>query len=588
MKLNTKRTLRYYWQHVTRHKWLALLIFAMASFGTSLDLVVPYFYKLFFDNLTLEVGIDFIVDKNIQILYWILGVYFAQWVFWRIANFSLAHFEARVKADLANECFDYMHGHSYRFFTNHFVGSLIKKVGRFNLAFEVFADKFYYDFLSIFIKTIVIFVVLFWLHPVIGIAMLIWTVLFTGFNYWFSIFKLKYDIQRAQMDTRVSGALADSLTNNANVKYFAAATFESSKFAKVTHEWFLKNRFAWNLSQIAESIQVLLMFALEFFVFYFAMLLWKDGILTIGDFVWIQAYIFKLFMKLWDFGRIIRDVYENMANAEEMVEILSQRHEIRDAKGAKPLVATRGKVEFKKVCFWYSTKATEVIHGMNFKIKPGEKVALVGPSGGGKSTITKLLMRLFDVKKGAVLIDGQDVKKTTQTSVRAAIAFVPQDPIMFHRTVMENIRYGRRDASDDEVFFSAKLANCHQFISKFPKGYKTYVGERGIKLSGGERQRVAIARAILANAPILVLDEATSSLDSESEALIQEALENLMKNKTTVVIAHRLSTIMKMDRILVLQDGKIVEEGAHADLVSQESGLYKRLWDLQVGGYVAD
>jgi len=220
-------------------------------------------------------------------------------------------------------------------------------------------------------------------------------------------------------------------------------------------------------------------------------------------------------------------------------------------------------------------------------IKGGEKLALVGPSGAGKTTITKLILRFYDVKNGAIEIDGQNISNITQESLRNAIAFVPQEPILFHRTLMENIRYGRRDASDEEVIMAAKKAHCHEFISTLPENYQTYVGERGVRLSGGERQRVAIARAILKNAPILVLDEATSSLDSESEALIQEALQILMQGKTVVVIAHRLSTIMKMDTIVVIEGGKIVAEGTHNELIKQ-GGLYKKLWSIQAGGFHSD
>ncbi len=220
-------------------------------------------------------------------------------------------------------------------------------------------------------------------------------------------------------------------------------------------------------------------------------------------------------------------------------------------------------------------------------IAPGEKIALVGPSGAGKSTITKLLLRLYDINSGAIEIDGQNIAEVTQESLRNAIAFVPQEPVLFHRTLMENIRYGRRDATDAEVIDAAKKAHCHEFIAALPEGYNTYVGERGIKLSGGERQRVAIARAILKDAPILVLDEATSSLDSESEHLIQDALEVLMRGKTVIVIAHRLSTIMKMDRIVVLEGGQVVAEGTHEELL-QQGGLYHKLWSIQAGGFIVD
>jgi ATP-binding cassette subfamily B protein len=323
---------------------------------------------------------------------------------------------------------------------------------------------------------------------------------------------------------------------------------------------------------------------LEFVVLFVSISLWKKGILTVGDFVMIQSYMFGLFFHIWDFGRILRKTYERLADAEEMVVILNTPIEVKDKKDAEKIEINSGKIEFKNVKFSYSKD--DVIKGLSFVIKPSEKVALIGPSGGGKSTVVKLMLRLFDIDKGAILIDGQNSLGYTQDSLRAQIALVPQDPILFHRTLMENIRYGRRDASDKEVMAAAKLAHCNEFIASFKQGYQTFVGERGVKLSGGERQRVAIARAILSNARILILDEATSSLDSESEKLIQDALKNLMKNKTTLVIAHRLSTIVQMDRILVLKGGKIIEEGDHASLVSKKEGLYRKLWELQSKGYL--
>ncbi|HVU79954.1 MAG TPA: ATP-binding cassette domain-containing protein [Candidatus Paceibacterota bacterium] len=248
------------------------------------------------------------------------------------------------------------------------------------------------------------------------------------------------------------------------------------------------------------------------------------------------------------------------------------------------LKTTNGAIEFKNIEFHFS-KTASILKDFNLVISGREKVALVGPSGAGKSTITKLLLRLYDIKSGSIEIDGQNIADVTQDSLRDAIAFVPQEPILFHRTLMENIRYGRRGASDEAVIEAAKKAHCHEFISKLPQGYDTFVGERGIKLSGGERQRVAIARAILKDAPILVLDEATSSLDSESEALIQDALEVLMRGKTVIVIAHRLSTIMKMDRIVVLEGGKVVADGTHDELLAQK-GLYHKLWSIQAGGFI--
>jgi ABC-type multidrug transport system fused ATPase/permease subunit len=282
----------------------------------------------------------------------------------------------------------------------------------------------------------------------------------------------------------------------------------------------------------------------------------------------------------------MRRCYDAIADASEMIGIIKMPHDIQDAPNAQKLIVRSGEIVFDHMGFAYPNGQTALEH-FDLTVRGGEKLAFVGPSGAGKTTITKLLLRFYDVTEGAILIDGQDVRSVTQDSLRDAIAFVPQEPILFHRSLMENIRYGRRGASDEEVMLAAAQAHCHEFISTFSEGYATLVGERGVKLSGGERQRVAIARAILKNAPILVLDEATSSLDSESEALIQDALQTLMKGKTVIVIAHRLSTIMKMDRIVVIEDGKIAAEGTHRELLEQSGGLYRKLWSIQAGGFQA-
>jgi len=292
--------------------------------------------------------------------------------------------------------------------------------------------------------------------------------------------------------------------------------------------------------------------------------------------------------RLWDFGRIVHDFYEGYADAKEMVEIMKLPYEVRDVSDAKPLMVSKGEVFFEGVNFSFSdARERDILKGINLKIRDGEKIALVGPSGSGKTTLVRLLLRFYDVVSGGIYVDGQNIQSVTLISLRDNIALVPQDPILFHRTIMENIRYGREGASDEEVINAARLAHCDEFIRGLRQQYETFVGERGIKLSGGERQRVAIARAILKNAPILILDEATSSLDSYSESLIQSALDNLMKGKTTIVIAHRLSTIRKMDRIIILEKGMTKEEGTHEELILRDS-LYRKLWDLQAGGFIRE
>lgn len=316
-----------------------------------------------------------------------------------------------------------------------------------------------------------------------------------------------------------------------------------------------------------------------------AIFYWQQGVLTVGDFMLIQMYVMGLMNRIWNVGRNIRQLYEAFAEATEMLDIIELTPDIVDKPDAKALAVSEGDIVFDRVRFAYH-EGQNVLSDFDLHIAPHEKVALVGLSGAGKTTITKLLLRLYDIQDGAIRIDGQSIADVTQESVRRAIAFVPQEPVLFHRTLMENIRYGRAGATDEEVIAAAKQAHCYEFISHYPEGFETMVGERGVKLSGGERQRVAIARAILKNAPILVLDEATSSLDSESEHLIQDALTTLMEGKTVIAVAHRLSTVMKMDRIIVMEQGAVTLSGTHDALLSHEENLYKKLWEIQAGGFL--
>ena len=282
---------------------------------------------------------------------------------------------------------------------------------------------------------------------------------------------------------------------------------------------------------------------------------------------------------------MFRGIYQAMADSKEMVEILETPHQIKDTPGAKILADAKGKIDFENIVFGFQDDRI-ILKDFDLSINSGEQVAIVGSSGAGKTTLTGLLLRLFEPTGGRILIDGNDIREITQESLRKNISLVPQDPVLFHRSILENIRYGRPEASDEEVIAAAQMAHCDKFVQKMPAGYQTMVGERGVKLSGGERQRVAIARAILKRAPILILDEATSSLDSKSEALIQDALDALMKDQTVIAIAHRLSTIRKMDRVVVLKGGTIIEQGSHQSLIRKRDGVYRKLWRLQSSGFI--
>ena len=581
MKRYTKLTLKIYWRHAMKYKPALTIKVACVVIATVAGLIVPLYYKKLIDGITAGASAEMLIGYILTALL----IYLGSWIFWRIGGFVGSYAWSRIMRDLADSCFAYLQKHSTAFFNSNFVGSLVTRVNKFFYSAEAIADKIIFDLVPLIVSVVVIVLVFGQQNISLAIIMMLWTTVYCAASYLFSRWKLKYDIERSIWSSKNTGVLADTITNQQNVKLFVGYEREKKYFGFHTNKMAVLRQLTWNLNNTFEAVQTLLMIGLEIGIFYIAVIMWQRGLLTVGDFVLIQAYLFTLFGKIFNFGRIIRDTYERLADAEEMAQIFGMPHEIVDAKGAAPLTVSSGAIQFRNVSFAYH-KTRTVVRKLTVAIAACEKIALVGPSGAGKSTIVKLLLRLHDVSSGKISIDGEDIARVTLESLWNNVSLVPQDPVLFHRTLMENIRYGKPEATDAEVVSASKLAHCDEFIREFPDGYGTFVGERGVKLSGGERQRVAIARAILRDAPILVFDEATSSLDSESEMLIQKALDVLMKGKTVIVIAHRLSTIMKMDRILVMDKGEIVEQGTHQELLAKSRGLYKKLWTLQSGGFI--
>jgi len=548
------------------------------------EIITPLYFKRFFDLLAFVPDKNIVAAQLIDILLMILFLNVCAWVFWRVGSFANVFFQAKSMAVLRRQAYGYLIHHSYNFFANNFSGALVQRVGRYARAFERLADRITWNLVPLIVRLTGIAIITMSIEQRLTILIIGWAALYIVVNYFYSLWKLKYSIKAAEADSRTTAVLADTIANQNNIEIFSRHQSEKDNFKEVTEEQRKIVAFNWNTDLGMDGIQAALIFIIEFIILYFTVRYWQVGVVTIGTFVLVQMYVIGLGMRLWEFSRIVRDFYEGYADMKEMVEIMKLPYDIKNAPGAKPLEVSAGEVVFNDVNFYFND-GREVLKGVNLKIKAGEKIALVGPSGSGKTTLVRLLLRFYDAISGNILIDGQDIKKVTLESLRNNISLVPQDPILFHRTIMANIRYGRQSAADEEVIKAARLAHCDEFIDNLPKKYETHVGERGIKLSGGERQRVAIARAILKNAPILILDEATSSLDSRSEALIQDALDVLMKGKTVIVIAHRLSTIRKMDRIVVLEKGIIKESGSHKELIAKDT-LYKKLWALQAGGFI--
>lgn len=584
-RVPVKTVLRYYIRAARPYKLLYALTFAGGILFALSASVGPIFYKRFFDALVAGGDKATLYPQLLSAILFVLLFNFLAWLFYRAGEFVYNYVVPKTSARLREQAFDKLLHHSYDFFVNTFAGSLVQRVGRYARAYEQIIDKIRHDFLVLVVRISASVFILSLYNGTLAVVILLWGFGILILNIFLVRLKIKLDIERARQDSVLTGTLADSLSNHQTIASFAHENDERRRFGAVVLDHFKIS--VWT-AQVDEMIGALFGFinlSTEFLLFYFALRYWEAGTLTVGTFVLAQAYFLSIMSNLWSIGRIIQVVTTNVADASEMVEILELAPGVPDIPHAKGMKPAHGEIVLDHVSYGYKD-GREIFDDFSLSIPPGQRVAIIGPSGAGKSTFVKLLMRFSDVGAGTITIDGRNIREVTQESLRKAIAYVPQDPALFHRSLMENIRYGRLDATNDEVKAVAHRAHCDEFIDRLPQGYETLVGERGIKLSGGERQRVAIARALLKNAPILVLDEATSSLDSHSESLIQDALDTLMKGRTTIVIAHRLSTIRKMDRIIVLNEGKIVEDGSHEELLKKRVGLYKKLWKLQAGGFL--
>jgi ATP-binding cassette subfamily B protein len=584
--VSARHVFREYGREARRHSWLFGLIIFSSLVTQAASLISPIYLRQLFNILAAYNTAPSVVHQLLILVGIIAIISIVGWVAQRTQTYSIVYLEARAMANLYARAFDYLIKHSYQFFISRFSGTLSRRVSRFAASFETITDSIMLNFFPTLVFALGAVVVLFLRNHTLGVALGIWLICFVAFQLFVARLRQPLRVARAEADSKVSGTLSDAISNQNTIALFSGAAHESALFRNIVGIWKKATLRSWNADELIWSIQGILIVGINIGLLYGAVIYWQRGLLTIGDFVLIQSYLLGLFSQLLGINYNIRRFYDAYADAVEMVDILETPHEIQDRRNAVPLNVTKGVIAFENIDFSFQEERS-ILKNFNLLIASNEKLALVGPSGAGKTTVTRLLLRLYEVISGAITIDGQNIASVTQESLRDAIAFVPQEPILFHRTLMENIRYGRRDATEAEVIEASKRAHCHEFISALPEAYDTYVGERGIRLSGGERQRVAIARAILKDAPILVLDEATSSLDSESESLIQDALDTLMKGKTVIVIAHRLSTIMRMDRIVVIENGTVVAEGTHQSLLKQ-GGLYQKLWSIQAGGFRSD
>jgi ATP-binding cassette subfamily B protein len=488
----------------------------------------------------------------------------------------------RMMSDIAQQAFRRVQRLSSDWHASTFAGSTVRKITRGMWAVDVLNDTILMMIFPSVVMLIGMTVLLASFWPVMGLLVGAGSVIYVVLIISLSTFWVAPAASLANSwDTRLGGAFADAISCNAVVKGFGAEGREEARIAGLFDKWTRRTRRVWRRGTINGTLQGAMLLLFRAAIIGAALLLWQQGLAGAGDIAFVLTSFFVLQGYLRDIGQHVRNLQRSINDMEELVAIYDQPLGVEDRPGATPIAIRGGRIAFEHVDFHYGKHALPLYSDLSVVIEAGERVGLVGHSGSGKTTFVKLIQRLHDVSGGRITIDGTDIALATQASLRRQIAVVPQEPILFHRSLAENIAYARPGASRAEVERAAQLANSHEFISRLPKGYETLVGERGVKLSGGERQRVAIARAFLADAPILILDEATSSLDSESEAMVQQAMERLIEGRTTIVVAHRLSTVRKLDRLLVFDKGRIVEEGTHQALVLSPDGIYRRLFERQ-------
>ena len=581
------KTFQIYWKITRPHRGLW---FAAASLGlvffTGMDIVLPWVITRFINDISNISG------KTIAQLSTFLWL----WAAIRLFVFGLGRVQirffykafTRTVRDIDLKSFEVTLSQSSAFFADNFAGSLVTKFNRFTRSFEIISGALLYDTGSLIVQFVFPFIILLYIAPIIGLILFVWTAFFVTILLLLHRKKIPLSREVAAYGSKATGFVADTITNALSIKMFAHFTQEYKSFESLEQK---RTAARYKNLIFADHLRVyktLSMILLELLVFYFSIKFAVQGSISVSEVLLIQFYIMQLTSSLWEFGKVVERLEEAVADATEMTEIYELEPSVKDPEHPEPFEEIKGQISLQNVRFTYEGEEEQpVFDHLSFSIPVGQKIGFVGPSGGGKTTLTKLLLRFMDVDSGRIMIDGHDISAITQDDLRRSIAYVPQEPLLFHKSIYANILYGNPQATREEVMKATKQAHADEFIDKLPQGYDTLVGERGVKLSGGQKQRVAIARAMLKKSPILILDEATSALDSKSEKLITNALDTLMKNRTTIVIAHRLSTIKKLDRIVVLTENGAEEDGTHDQLIKQK-GLYNELWNHQHDDFLED
>lgn len=584
------RTLHYYWQEVVKYKWYSLGTVILTPVVVFIRAILaPLIFADLIEKVSQGLSLGELLRTTLGEVIAFFVIYVVnKLVFEELRLYWCWKMQLLAIYDLASQCFDVVSAQSMQFHNDRFSGSLVSQTNKFVWAFERLTDVFIWDLLPMVTFIVMVVVILLPQVPWFALGVLAFTLIY-GLISALCFRKIsRLNSEEAAAESKQTGQLADSITNIISVKSYAGEAHERARYAKFSQRTMkagmnlmqatIKRDIMFNCVQMGITALIL--------VFLLVGREWLG--ISIATLILIVNYAQSIQGELWSINSILKNFNRVFGDAHDMTLILDMPDDVVDAENATELKMERAEVDFRRVGFKHKGAKTAIFQDFNLEVAPGERIGLVGVSGSGKTTLTKLLLRFADVDEGAITISGQNIRGVTQESLRKAIAYVPQETSLFHRSIAENIAYGKPGATMDEIIWAAKQANADEFIRDLPEGYETLVGERGVKLSGGQRQRVAIARAILKDAPILVLDEATSALDSESEALIQDALEKLMKGRTSIVIAHRLSTVAGLDRIVVMADGKIVEQGRHSDLLQKDGGVYSALWGRQSGAFMEE
>ncbi len=584
----TTRTLHYFWQATKKHLglWTSLILSTIGFCGL-LSYGNPYVMSLIVDRISAQpVAADQVFAVFGPYIVALILINLLGQACSKLQDYTSWKLQIKVNYDLATMAFDALSNQSMTFHSNRFGGTLVSQTAKFMSAYTLLMNTITFPFLPVLCSITFTCALLIPVVPLYAAVLMVLLAIYATISYVMYKRILHLNEKAAGAQNQLSGELSDAVTNILAVKTYGREDYERALFDTANREVVARDsqRMRSSLLRgiITASITVIIMSVVT--VFIAGGNAWFN--ISPGTVIIMFTYTYTVTNQFNFINTGLQRLNQAFGDASGMTQVLDEPRLVADKPNAQPLVVELGDIDFNHIGFNYTDGGvvTEVFDDFNLHIPAGQRVGLVGISGSGKTTLTKLLLRLADIQEGNIYVDGQNIADITQQSLRQQIAYVPQEALLFHRSIAENIAYGKPDATLDEIKEAARLANALEFIEKLPQGFETITGERGIKLSGGQRQRIAIARAILADAPILVLDEATSALDSESEALVQEALGNLMQGRTSLVVAHRLSTVASLDRIVVLSEGKIVEDGTHAELVAK-NGDYAHLWNRQTGAY---